>query len=131
MSIDHARARSFIDQAWGDTIVPTLVDYIAIPNKSPAFDADWAAHGYMDDAVALVGVGVVVGLARRRLFETFVLVGFGYLGIRHQRLILPMAMAAAPALAAIGADARVRTVLARKVPRVVAAIVAIAVMTVG
>ncbi len=55
MSIDHARARSFIDQAWGDTIVPTLVDYIAIPNKSPAFDADWAAHGYMDDAVALVG----------------------------------------------------------------------------
>ena len=55
MSIDHQRARAFIDQVWGDTIVPTLVDYIAIPNKSPAFDADWAAHGYMEDAVALAG----------------------------------------------------------------------------
>jgi acetylornithine deacetylase/succinyl-diaminopimelate desuccinylase-like protein len=51
--IDIARAKQQIDQCWGDEIVPTLVEYIRIPNKSPAFDPDWAAHGHMDAAVAL------------------------------------------------------------------------------
>ena len=51
--IDIERARRVIDQCWGDEIVPALVDYIRIPNKSPAFDPDWSAHGYMDEAVAL------------------------------------------------------------------------------
>jgi acetylornithine deacetylase/succinyl-diaminopimelate desuccinylase-like protein len=51
--IDSARARKYIDACWGDEIVPTLVDYIKIPNKSPAFDPDWAAHGYIDEAVGL------------------------------------------------------------------------------
>jgi hypothetical protein len=43
-----------VDQAWGDEIVPTLVEYIRVPNKSPSFDPDWAAHGYMEDAVRLL-----------------------------------------------------------------------------
>ncbi len=43
----------FIDGMWRDEIVPTLVDYIRIPNKSPAFDPDWALHGHMDRAVDL------------------------------------------------------------------------------
>ena len=34
-------------------IVPTLVEYIRIPNKSPSFDPQWVEHGYMDDAVKL------------------------------------------------------------------------------
>src|SRR5690349_5653991 len=51
--LDVARLGKFVDQCWGDAIVPTLVEYIRIPNKSPAFDPDWAAHGYMEDAVAL------------------------------------------------------------------------------
>ena len=51
--IDIARTQKFIDRCWGDGIVPALVEYIKIPNKSPAFDPDWAAHGYMDEAVAL------------------------------------------------------------------------------
>jgi acetylornithine deacetylase/succinyl-diaminopimelate desuccinylase-like protein len=42
-----------IDTSWDDEIVPALVEYIRIPNKSPAFDPDWAAHGHMDKAVAL------------------------------------------------------------------------------
>ncbi|MBI3513535.1 MAG: M20/M25/M40 family metallo-hydrolase [Proteobacteria bacterium] len=49
----ESTSKAFVDQCWGDSIVPTLVDYIKIPNKSPAFDPDWAAHGYMDDAVSL------------------------------------------------------------------------------
>ena len=51
--IDVAKAKRDIDQCWGDEIVPTLAEYIKIPNKSPAFDPDWAAHGYMDEAVAM------------------------------------------------------------------------------
>ena len=38
---------------WDREIVPALTDYIRIPNKSPAFDPEWEAHGYMDKAVAL------------------------------------------------------------------------------
>ena len=34
-----------------------LVEYIKIPNKSPMFDPDWAAHGYMDAAVAMLKPG--------------------------------------------------------------------------
>ena len=60
--IDIAKAKQQIDQRWGDEIVPTLVQYIKIPNKSPAFDPDWAAHGYMDEAVSLFE-----GWARARL----------------------------------------------------------------
>ncbi len=51
--MDIERTRKFVDQCWGDEIVPTLVEYIRIPNKSPSFDPDWAAHGYMDEAVRL------------------------------------------------------------------------------
>ena len=51
--INIARAKRHIDQLWGDEIVPTLVEYVKIPNKSPAFDPDWATHGYMDQAVSL------------------------------------------------------------------------------
>jgi len=43
----------FIDRIWDDEIVPTLTDYIRIPNKSPYFDVDWEKHGHMDRAVAL------------------------------------------------------------------------------
>ena len=51
--IDIAKAQKQIDQCWGDEIVPTLAEYIKIPNKSPAFDPDWAAHGYMEEAVSI------------------------------------------------------------------------------
>ena len=51
---DPVRLQSHVHQNWGDAIVPSLVDYIRIPNKSPAYDADWAKHGYMSDAVRLM-----------------------------------------------------------------------------
>lgn len=38
---------------WDAQILPTLTEYIRIPNKSPAFDPDWAANGHMDRAVDL------------------------------------------------------------------------------
>ncbi len=51
--LDSARLARFVGKCWDDEIVPTLIDYIRIPNKSPAFDPDWAAHGHMEAAVAL------------------------------------------------------------------------------
>ena len=52
--MDASRVEAFVSRKWDDEIVPNLVDYIRIPCKSPMFDADWAAHGYMDQAVDLM-----------------------------------------------------------------------------
>jgi len=49
--MDSAKLQSFVHGMWRDEIVPELVEYIKIPNKSPHFDAQWAEHGYMDQAV--------------------------------------------------------------------------------
>jgi acetylornithine deacetylase/succinyl-diaminopimelate desuccinylase-like protein len=51
--MDQQKLTQFIETGWDREVVPTLVDYIRIPNKSPAFDRDWASHGYMDKAVEL------------------------------------------------------------------------------
>ena len=48
-----APVHKFIDSMWHDSIVPALIEYIRIPNKSPAFEPDWAKLGYMDRAVEL------------------------------------------------------------------------------
>jgi acetylornithine deacetylase/succinyl-diaminopimelate desuccinylase-like protein len=44
----------FVGQQWDDEIVPQLIEYIKIPNKSPAFDPEWQSHGYMEEAVTLI-----------------------------------------------------------------------------
>lgn len=42
-----------VGQFWDEKILPTLTEYIAIPNKSPAFDSDWEKSGHMDRALDL------------------------------------------------------------------------------
>jgi len=42
---------AYADEAWDQRIVPALTEYIAVPAKSPMFDADWAANGYVDRVV--------------------------------------------------------------------------------
>ena len=59
--MDASKVDRFVAQKWDDDIVPQLVEYIRIPNKSPMFDAEWKAHGYMDQAVELMA-----GWARRQ-----------------------------------------------------------------
>ena len=57
---------AFANQRWDEAIVPALIDYIAVPAKSPMFDADWAAHGHIErvvrDAAAWVEARKVAGL---------------------------------------------------------------------
>jgi acetylornithine deacetylase/succinyl-diaminopimelate desuccinylase-like protein len=64
---DEASAlAAYAGRAWDDEIVPRLTDYIAIPAKSPMFDADWAAHGFIErvirDAASWVERQQVAGL---------------------------------------------------------------------
>ena len=52
--MNTANVDRFVNARWDDSIVPTLCDYVRIPNKSPAFDPDWQAHGHMERAVRLL-----------------------------------------------------------------------------
>jgi len=54
----------WVDEEFSSSIIPTLVDYIRIPNKSAMFDPEWRQHGHMDKAVELFA-----GWARARLPE--------------------------------------------------------------
>jgi acetylornithine deacetylase/succinyl-diaminopimelate desuccinylase-like protein len=49
--INTAQTLGQVSQAWDDDLVTQLADYIAIPAKSPMFDADWAQHGLIDTVV--------------------------------------------------------------------------------
>jgi acetylornithine deacetylase/succinyl-diaminopimelate desuccinylase-like protein len=54
MSFDADTATSHVDEVWERDVVPTLHDYIRIPNVSVAFDADWHAAGHMSRATELL-----------------------------------------------------------------------------
>lgn len=52
--MDATATQNFVNGVWDDTIVPTLTEYIRIPNKSPLFDKEWQSKGHMDKAVSLI-----------------------------------------------------------------------------
>jgi acetylornithine deacetylase/succinyl-diaminopimelate desuccinylase-like protein len=52
--MDLDKTRELIWKTWDESILPQLADYVRIPNKSPLFDADWEAHGYMEAAAQLM-----------------------------------------------------------------------------
>ncbi|HET9627684.1 MAG TPA: M20 family metallopeptidase [Kofleriaceae bacterium] len=49
-----ASATQWTEELFASSIVPTLVDYIKIPNKSMMFDPDWRKNGHMDKATELL-----------------------------------------------------------------------------
>ena len=53
-ALDTKAVDSFVSETWDKSIVPSITEYIAIPNKSPAFDKDWKKNGHMDRAVELI-----------------------------------------------------------------------------
>src|SRR5687768_2787834 len=53
MSVTEATAK-WVEEQFAKSIVPTLVEYIKIPNKSAMFDPDWKKNGHMDRAVDLL-----------------------------------------------------------------------------
>ena len=55
-----------VARVWNDDVLPVITDYIRIPNRSPAFDPQWAEHGHMARAVELVRNGLTPLHAPRR-----------------------------------------------------------------
>ncbi|MFZ2737353.1 MAG: M20 family metallopeptidase [Burkholderiaceae bacterium] len=47
-----------VSQAWDQDIVKQLSEYVRIPAKSPAFDANWAAHGHLETVLRDAAVWV-------------------------------------------------------------------------
>lgn len=45
---------AWVEEQFQQSIVPTLMRYIEIPNKSPSFDPNWRKAGHMDRAVELL-----------------------------------------------------------------------------
>ncbi|MDM4766976.1 M20 family metallopeptidase [Pelomonas sp. SE-A7] len=67
LQADEASALGeFAARVWDEEIVPALTQYIAIPAKSPMFDADWAKNGHIEkvlrDAAGWVESKKVAGL---------------------------------------------------------------------
>jgi acetylornithine deacetylase/succinyl-diaminopimelate desuccinylase-like protein len=52
--MDASSSFGFVESVWDQSIVEQLIEYIRIPNKSPAFDPKWREHGHMHRAVALI-----------------------------------------------------------------------------
>ena len=50
-TLDATRVLADVSRQWDGDIVRQITDYIAIPAKSPGFDADWAAHGHIEAVV--------------------------------------------------------------------------------
>lgn len=50
-ALDADALWQFVDKKWDDDIVPALIDYIAIPAKSPDFDPDWEANGHIERVI--------------------------------------------------------------------------------
>jgi len=61
MAMSETTARWVLER-FDSSVLPTLAEYIRIPNKSPAFDPDWRQHGHMDRALELLA-----GWARENL----------------------------------------------------------------
>ncbi len=65
-TLDAERALSDVTAQWDGDIVKQLTDYIAIPAKSPGFDKEWSANGYLEtvlrNAAAWVEAQKVEGL---------------------------------------------------------------------
>ena len=65
-TLDPDALQAFVDDKWDNEIIPALTDYIAIPAKSPAFDADWEKNAFIErvvrDAAAWVEAQKVSGL---------------------------------------------------------------------
>ena len=72
--MDSQRISRYVAEVWDDSVVPTLEEYIRIPNKSPQFEPNWAELGYMQDAVEHLARWVS---------------GYGVRGLEHRIVALP------------------------------------------
>lgn len=53
MKLSIPESRAFVHDLWETKILPTLMDYVRVPNQSPGFDPEWETNGYIDETVRL------------------------------------------------------------------------------
>ena len=51
--MEISNLNQFTHHFWQEKIIPQLIDYIKIPNKSPAFDPNWEQNGHMEKVLNL------------------------------------------------------------------------------
>lgn len=51
--MNNTQLQNTINTFWDENIIPPLIDYIKIPNKSPSFDSEWKLNGHMDRVLVL------------------------------------------------------------------------------
>src|SRR5947207_4461590 len=54
MTIEGKKLGEFVQRTWDAAVVPALTEYVRIPAKWPMFDREWAEHGRLERAVALI-----------------------------------------------------------------------------
>ena len=52
--MDTAKTQMFVGKMWRDSVIPELMEYIRVPNKSPLYDPQWQEQGHVDEAVSLI-----------------------------------------------------------------------------
>lgn len=56
--MDLNTTRQFVETAWTEQIIPTLQEYLTIPNQSPLYDPNWNTNGYLDQATDLIATWI-------------------------------------------------------------------------
>ena len=67
--MDAGRTQQFISEYWRDSVLPGLMDFIRIPNKSPLYDPQWRQTGHMDHAISLIERWCLEQRIRGMVFE--------------------------------------------------------------
>ena len=52
--MDCKKAADFVKKEWNENVIPSLMDFVRIPNVSPSFDAEWDTNGLQLQAFELV-----------------------------------------------------------------------------
>jgi acetylornithine deacetylase/succinyl-diaminopimelate desuccinylase-like protein len=52
--MDSAQTQPFVTNMWKSSVIPELMQYIRIPNKSPLYDPQWRENGHVGEAISLM-----------------------------------------------------------------------------
>ena len=54
IGMNSKKTADFVKREWNENVIPSLMDFIRIPNVSPSFDGEWDTNGLQMQAFELV-----------------------------------------------------------------------------
>jgi len=51
---DFQKTLNYVNNHWDETVIPTLTEYVKVPNQSPLFDAKWKENQTTQKAVVIL-----------------------------------------------------------------------------